>query len=198
MNEKTLVLFDFDGTLTYRDSSEAFYQFLYKSKIDYFFFNYVLCLKEALFLKLNIFDYLNLKKRRLHVHTSRFNDYQLQGLADEFRKKEFNNILIPNALIKLFWHKKEGHEIWIVSASYDFILDKWAAEVGVKLLTNRTFLDKNSRVLLGKDLNFEEKVNAVKNSVNLKEYKDIYAYGDSEGDNQMLEIATKRYYKYFY
>ena len=97
----------------------------------------------------------------------------------------------------MYWHKKEGHEVWIVSASYDFILDKWAEEVGAKLLTNRTFYDKNSRVLLGNDVNFEEKINVVKNSVNLKEYKDIYAYGDSEGDIQMLEIATKRYYKFF-
>ena len=42
-----------------------------------------------------------------------------------------------------------------------------------------------------------EKVNRINEVINLKEYLNIYAYGDSNGDKQMLKIATHAYYKYF-
>jgi HAD superfamily hydrolase (TIGR01490 family) len=197
MSVKTLALFDFDGTLTSRDSSVAFYQFIYKSKTYFFIFNYIICFKELLFFIFNNSNYLPLKKRRLFVHTSKLKDHELRLLVDAFRKKELNNILISSALNRLLWHKSEGHDVWIVSASYDFILDNWAAEMGVNLLTNKTFYDNNSRFLIGKDINFEEKVNAIKKHLTIDEYKEIYAYGDSAGDKQMLEIATYKFYKFF-
>ena len=103
----------------------------------------------------------------------------------------------PKAIQRINWHKNQGHELWVISASYDFILEKWTRKIGVMLLTNKTFYNNGLRIQIGNDMNFEEKVNAIKNVVNLDEYNDIYAYGDSEGDNQMLGIATKKYYKYF-
>jgi phosphoserine phosphatase len=47
------------------------------------------------------------------------------------------------------------------------------------------------------DINFEEKLIQIKKVINLNEYNEIYAYGDSDGDKKMLEIATKSFYKYF-
>ncbi len=32
---------------------------------------------------------------------------------------------------------------------------------------------------------------------NLKEYEEIYVYGDSSGDKPMMELATKSFYKPF-
>lgn len=194
---KTLVLFDFDGTMTYEDSSNAFFKFIYTSKVKYLFFNYILCFKELLFLGLKLSNYLILKKKRLSIHTSKFNNYQLEFLSSEFRSKVFDQILIPNAINKLFWHKNQGHDIWIVSASYDFILEKWASKIEVNVLTNKTFFDNKTRIIVGNDVNFEEKVNRLRNLINLDEFQEVYAYGDSEGDKYMLEIATRKFYRFF-
>lgn len=42
-----------------------------------------------------------------------------------------------------------------------------------------------------------EKVNRIRNAVDLSNYDDIYAYGDSKGDSGMLDLATRRFYRSF-
>ena len=197
MVKKTLVLFDFDGTITYKDSADSFYKFLYNSPLLFIFKNYFLCFRLIILLKMKLISYIILKKKRLLIHTSKIDTNKLLAISEKFRNTEFQKILIPAALDKIQWHKNEGHEIWIISASYDFILEKWAQENQINLITNKTiYLDKK-RLLINNDINFEEKLIHIKKAINLNEYFEIYAYGDSEGDKNMLEIATKRYYKYF-
>jgi phosphatidylglycerophosphatase C len=195
--KKTLALFDFDNTITYVDSSLSFYKFLYNSKILFLYNHYFLCFNYVLLNRFRLINYLKLKRKRLDIHTSKFDDSQLLNLSEVFYEKCFHKILNPKAIQRINWHKNQGHELWVISASYDFILEKWTRKIGVMLLTNKTFYNNGLRIQIGNDMNFEEKVNAIKNVVNLDEYNDIYAYGDSEGDNQMLGIATKKYYKYF-
>ena len=44
---------------------------------------------------------------------------------------------------------------------------------------------------------FIEKGNRVKEAYNLDDYDRIYAYGDSRGDKELLELADKSFYKPF-
>jgi phosphatidylglycerophosphatase C len=197
MTEKTLVLFDFDGTITSKDSSDTFYKFLYNSPVHFIFNNYFFCFRLLILLKIKLISYIILKKKRLLIHTSKIDENKLLTISEKFRTTELQKILIPAALDKIQWHKNQGHEIWIISASYDFILEKWAQENQLNLITNKTTYLNNKRLLCNNDINFEEKLVQIKKVINLNEYSEIYAYGDSEGDKKMLEIATKRYYKYF-
>jgi HAD superfamily hydrolase (TIGR01490 family) len=197
MTEKTLVLFDFDGTITNKDSSKTFYKFLYNSSLHFIFNNYFFCFRLIILLKMNLISYVKLKKKRLLIHTSKIDTNELISISEKFRTTQLQKILIPAALDKIQWHKNQGHEIWIISASYDFILEKWAQENQLNLITNKTIYLNKKRLLINNDINFEEKLIQIKKAINLNEYFEIYAYGDSEGDNKMLEIATKRYYKYF-
>jgi phosphoserine phosphatase len=43
----------------------------------------------------------------------------------------------------------------------------------------------------------EEKVRRIRASYNLDEFNHIYAYGDSEGDKAMLDLAHEHDYKHF-
>ena len=43
----------------------------------------------------------------------------------------------------------------------------------------------------------QEKVNRIKESYDLSKYDLIYAYGDSRGDKEMLELANNSFYKPF-
>jgi phosphatidylglycerophosphatase C len=56
---------------------------------------------------------------------------------------------------------------------------------------------KNSPGSASRNCYGEEKVRRIKTSYNLDEFDHIYAYGDSEGDKAMLDLAHERYYKHF-
>ena len=42
-----------------------------------------------------------------------------------------------------------------------------------------------------------EKVNRIRQEYDLSQWDFIYAYGDSRGDQEMLDLADERYYKFF-
>ena len=195
--KKTIALFDFDGTITTKDSTKYFYKFLYKSNLQYWLFNYLYCLRLIILLKLRVINYLPLKKYRLEVHTSKFNDKKFKQLIADFYTKVFSSLLNPRALERINWHKKLGHEVWVISASYDFLLNRWSQDNDIKLITNKTIIENERRIIIDSDVNFEEKLKYIKHYINLEEYSEIYAYGDSDGDKAMLNIADFKFYKPF-
>ena len=195
--KKTLALFDFDGTITVIDSTFSFYRFLYESRVFFLFNHYLLCFHYVLLNRLNLISYLTLKEKRLDIHTSKFNESEILKLSEEHYKKCFFNILNSKAIDRINWHKNQGHEVWVISASYDFLLQKWSAENGLNLITNKTSIDHFTRRINGRDVNYESKVEYLKLKVDLKSYSEIYAYGDSEGDKAMLDIANFKFYKPF-
>lgn len=195
--KKTLALFDFDGTITVMDSTLSFYKFLYNSKVLFLYNHYFLCLHYVMLYRLKLISYLILKKKRLDIHTSKFNDSEILKLSEEYYKKYFFKLLNPKAIDRINWHKNQGHELWVISASYDFLLQKWSMENGLNLITNKTSLDNCKRQINGMDVNYESKVEYLKLKVDLESYSDIYAYGDSDGDKAMLDIANFKFYKPF-
>ena len=195
--KKTLALFDFDGTISFIDTTLSFYKFLYNSKVLFLYNHYFLCLHYVLFYRLKLISYIILKKKRLDIHTSKFNDSEILKLSEDYHKKHFFELLNPKAIDRINWHKNQGHELWVISASYDFLLRKWSMENGVNLITNKTSLDNCKRLINGRDVNYESKVEYLKLEVDLKSYSEIYAYGDSEGDKAMLDVANFKFYKPF-
>jgi phosphatidylglycerophosphatase C len=195
--KKSIALFDFDGTITIQDSTQSFYRYLYKSKYLYFLFHYVLCLWDFFLYRMKFTSYIQLKAKRLHIHTSKFTESDFLNLTEEYYNKHFISLLNPKAIDRISWHKNQGHDVWIISASYDFLLNKWAFENSINLITNKTAVEHSKRRMLGKDVNYYAKVEYLMTEVDLNHYKDIYAYGDSEGDSAMLSIANYKYFKPF-
>jgi HAD superfamily phosphoserine phosphatase-like hydrolase len=140
---------------------------------------------------------MTLKEKRLDIHTSKFNESEILKLSEEYYKNCFFNILNSKAIDRINWHKNQGHELWVISASYDFLLQKWSTENGLNLITNKTSIYHFKRRINGRDVNYESKVEYLKLKVDLKSYSEIYAYGDSEGDKAMLDIANFKFYKPF-
>jgi HAD superfamily hydrolase (TIGR01490 family) len=195
--KKAIALFDFDGTITTFDSVHYFYKSLYKSTFNYLFYNYVLCFWHIILYRIKLIGYFPLKAWRLHIHTSKFTNEELYNLSSEFYSKYFPDLLNPVALQRIQWHKNQGHDVWVISASYDFLLHEWAIKNDINLITNRTTVNQKKRYLIGKDVNFEAKVEYLKLQINLDDYSDIYAYGDSVADNALLSIAHFKFYKPF-
>ena len=195
--KKTIALFDFDGTITFLDSTQSFYRYLYKSRLSFFVNHYIFCLWYLVLYRINIKSYLKLKDKRLDIHTSKYNEAEFFNLTEDFYKKFFISLLNPKAIERIRWHKNHGHDIWVISASYDFLLQKWTDQNSISLITNKTTMINSKRVMLGKDVNYEVKLEYLRQQVNLEEYSEIYAYGDSDGDKAMLSIANFKFYKPF-
>jgi HAD superfamily phosphoserine phosphatase-like hydrolase len=102
------------------------------------------------------------------------------------------------ALDRIEWHKQQGDEIVVVSASLDVYLEHWCRSIGVGVIC--TELEDAAGTLTGRyikgDCAGAEKVRRIRARYDLNRFSRIYAYGDSEDDREMLEIAHEKYYRW--
>jgi phosphatidylglycerophosphatase C len=191
-----IALFDFDGTISQSDSFSHFLEFSSKNPIDFFIKKYIKSFPSLVKYKLNLISLGDLKARRVNIFLSEFSKSDLILLSEKFTKTILEKIIYPKALDRINWHKSNNHEIYIVSASFDFCLKLWCEKMKVKLITNE-FDFENSKLYMP-DCNYEEKVNRIRLAVpNLSKYEEVFAYGDSDGDSAMLEIADNKFFQFF-
>lgn len=192
-----LAIFDFDGTITYRDSFIDFiiHVYGYPRYVVGMLKNlpYLLAYKATL--------YPN-DKAKEKVLTHFFGGMQLdrfQELASVYSREKLPRIMKPSAMEKIRWHQAQGHEVVIVSASIDYWLTEWCTANGVALLATR--LDVKDGLITGKiagrNCYGPEKVVRIREIYDLNSYEYIYAYGDSAGDRELLEIAHEKGYRCF-
>jgi HAD superfamily phosphoserine phosphatase-like hydrolase len=95
--------------------------------------------------------------------------------------------------------KTAGFEIVVVSASADSWIKQWCDKFGLQLIASKLKLvgGKITGLLDGENCNGAEKVRRIRERYDLTEFSEIYCYGDSAGDKEMLAIATKSFFKPF-
>ena len=193
----TLVLFDFDGTLSYRDSFLNFLCFTlpkWKIAVGGFWLSPHL---TAYGLKLA--DNGAVKERIIRQFYRQWPIDYFQGLGHRFARERLPGLIRPDALDRLRWHQEQEHDIWVVSASLETYLLPWCQNQGVRCLATR--LEYKQGTLTGKlalpNCWGPEKVNRVRQVVEPELYPYVFAYGDSRGDREMLKLADYAYYRYF-
>jgi len=195
--DRALALFDFDGTLTKIDSLPDFIKFAVGKKSYYFG---LLLLSPILVLyKLKVIPNDAAKERLLGYFFQGWDNHTFQELADNYSLQQLNNIIRPEAMKRLIWHQKQGHKVVIVSASMECWLRGWCNKNKIELIA--TVLEVSQGKLTGrfasKNCNGLEKVYRVQLALDLSLYGCIYVYGDSQGDQDMLGLADKAYYRSF-
>ena len=195
--KKGLALFDFDGTITYKDSLLEFIKFA-SGKTSFY-------LVMALFSPLIIY-YVFIKKdgeiaKRL-VLSFLFKGKtktDLEKLGKDFAEHIIPSILLPKAIEEIDKHKEKGERIIVISASLEIWLKPWAESMELELIcTKMEFEDqKFSGHFASANCNGVEKVNRIKAFLNIDAYSPIYAYGNSSGDKPMLALADHGFYRHF-
>lgn len=194
---KGLALFDFDGTITSKDSLLEFIKFA-SGKVGFLLimglfspviFYYVFVKKDGEIAKMKVLSYLFKGKSK----------DELSGKGNEFAEKIIPNILLPKALNEIETFKAKGDRIIVISASLEIWLKPWTDKMGLELLcTKMEFIDgKFTGKFSTPNCNGQEKVNRIKSLLNIDEYKPVYAYGNSNGDKPMLGLADKTFYREF-
>lgn len=192
-----LALFDFDGTITTRDSLVDFIQFAVGKRAYYMG---LLALSPMLITYVIKLTPNDRAKERMIAHYFRgWDKARFEKIANSYALKEIDRIVRPDALSKMQWHQKQGDRVVVISASMKCWLKAWCAMQGAELLsTELEFVDERlSGRFKTKNCYGPEKVNRIKAYLNLKEYAYIYAYGDSSGDRELLALADEAYYKPF-
>ena len=194
---KIIAFFDFDGTITKRDSLIDFIKY-YFGRLSYY--KGILILSPMLLAyKLKIISNHSAKEKLISHFFKGLNSIHFQNIANMYSLEQMDKIIRHEALDKIKWHKEKGHKIVIVSASMECWLSAWCKKNKLELIATKLEI-KNNRLtgkFSSKNCYGVEKVNRIMENYNLKDFETIYAYGDSIGDRQMLEIADKKYYKCF-
>ncbi len=102
------------------------------------------------------------------------------------------------ALERIRWHKNQGDKIVVVSASLDLYLKPWCETYDLDLICSKLEV-KEGRLTgkyLGGDCTAGEKRTRVEKAYDLKNYKKVYAYGDTNEDNELLAMADVRYFRW--
>ena len=193
----SLAIFDFDGTITHKDSLPHFIKYAVGKPAYYVGLIRLSPMLMAYLFKLIANDVA--KAKLLAYFFKGWQASHFQTIADSYASKELDKIVRAKAIEKITWHQDEGHTVVIVSASIESWLQTWCEKRNLALIATRLAIKegKLTGALAGQNCYGIEKVNRLKARYNLADYSAIYAYGDSAGDKAMLALATQPYYKRF-
>jgi len=103
-------------------------------------------------------------------------------------------------LDRLAWHKGEGHDVVVVSASPQIYVDVIAEALGAQgAIGTRLAVDPLNQLtgsFLGRNCRGSEKMRRLNEWIEQRHYDEppiIYAYGNSRGDRRLLKGATHPY-----
>ncbi|WP_313029158.1 HAD family hydrolase [Soonwooa sp.] len=194
---KKLYVFDFDGTLTYKDTMFLYLKYFNPSKYRFQF------LKHApLFalVKLKLADAETVKKSFIASILKGQTETKLNQVADQFFEHQYPKLIRDNALDFIDKIKKEHTDSYIVTASLDIWVRPFAEKFGMQLLATKA--DYQNGVFTGnfatKNCNGEEKVVRIKEAISGRKFDKTIAFGDTSGDKPMLKWANESFYQFFH
>lgn len=196
MNRR-IAFFDFDGTITTRDTLLEFIK--YSKGRFRFYLGFLLNSPWLIAFKLKIISNQKGKERILShfFRNDSLEDFQQQ--CDRFATDQVPGLIRPKALREIARLQEAGFTIVIVSASPENWIREWSASLDVCLIATR--LATTGKKLTGRidgiNCHGKEKVRRIEQVYTLSDYNEIYAYGDSGGDRPMLGVANISFYKPF-
>src|SRR5258706_206489 len=118
----SLALFDFDGTITTRDS---FLQFALRAFSPVELARVLPALPSVVAWGTGVMDTQRAKEA---VTTRLFGGrsvHELEARGRRFASQQLRGLVRVGALARLSWHRRAGHEIAIVTASFRYLLPPW-------------------------------------------------------------------------
>jgi HAD superfamily hydrolase (TIGR01490 family) len=196
-NRPVVAAFDFDGTLTYRDTLLPF--LLRLAGWGGLVRGAVPLLPTLLGYALRLTPNDVAKERVLQRFLGGMEGEELHRAGARYADEQLPALVRPAALARLRWHQAQGHRCVVISASIEHYVAPWARAAGCHdVIATRLALDGTSRVTGrydGKNCYGMEKERRLRELLGVCEDFEIYAYGDSRGDRELLALADHAYYR---
>ena len=194
---RKLYCFDFDGTLTYKDTMFLYLKFYNASKFRIQFIKHI-----PLFtlLKLNLLDAEKVKKSFISSILKGQSKVKIEKKTQEFFDQYYPEIFRENALDFIKNIDYSQTDCYIVSASLDIWVKPFAEKFKMNLIATKAEFKNEvfTGNFVGKNCNGPEKVNRIKEEISDKKYDKTIAFGDTSGDQQMLDWANEGQFKFFH
>jgi len=188
---RTVAAFDVDGTLTYRDTLMPFLMHV-RGRLPVA--RAVAGAGPVLLRTAAGLESRRSAKEALLVRTLRgwWLD-ELRPLAEEYAQEVVERQLRPDRVQRLRWHQAQGHEVVLVSASPELYVGAVGRRLGcTAVLASRLEVDRRGRLtgrLFGDNVRGVEKERLLREWLGATRPQRLYAYGDSDGDAEMLAMA---------
>lgn len=197
LDPDALVAFDFDGTLTVRDSFIAF--LAWRAGPVRWGLGLVKLIPSVVAYGLDR-DRGRLKGRFVREFLGGQSVEAVEASARQFAQQHAQSLFRPDAVAAWRRWRKAGAKIVIVTASPEIIVAPFARGLGADMLIgSRLQVDENGRIrgpLEGANCRAVEKVTRLR-EVFGPDVRLTAAYGDTGGDRDMLQIAEERGYRVF-
>jgi len=192
-----LALFDFDGTIS---SKNSLADFIIYAIGHYRYYSGIILLSPVLLAwQIKIISAEQAKMKLLEYF---FKDWQLsvfKETAHQYSTEKLTHIIRPKALQKIVWHQAQGDTVVVVSASLKCWLQGWCEQQNIQLIATEWAIGQSSLIAKTHSENCqgEEKARRIRAAYDLEKFEHIYAYGDSSGDKEMLALADEVHYRPF-
>lgn len=191
--------FDFDGTLTHRDTLFPFLRFI--SGLPVFAVKSIRVVPVLCRLAVRNIDNQRAKETVLRRFISGRSRRELVELGIKFSEERISRMLRTEAINRLSWHQRQGHTCILVSASLDVYLEHWSRSLKFDALAcSRLDYDDEGRAtgaLFGRNCHGAEKLRRLHELIDAAKITELYAYGDSSGDRELLAAADHAYFRKF-
>lgn len=197
IDKPVVAAFDFDGTMTRGDTLFPF--LLYAAGPARFFRLFTLLLPTLFGYKLGTIKNNTAKEKVFTRFFSGTGIDSLQKIAHQFSTQKLPGLIRPEAMRRFKWHKQQGHRCVLISASLDIYLQPWALSIGFDdVISSSLETGEDGRVtgkLAGANCFGTEKARRLEALMGDRSRYELYAYGDSNGDKELLSMADYAYYR---
>lgn len=191
-----LALFDFDGTITHGDSWTPFMKLAMSPGRKVVGYTVLLPVGAGYYAGL----VAGRTARPLYAHVA-FRGVEAGRVRDigcRYASEVLPGTLRSRALEQIAWHQGNGDTVVVVSGSLAVYVQPWCESASIDCIA--TELEERRGRLTGHYLGGEctgtEKAVRIRQRYDLRQYREIYAYGDTTEDREMLALANRRYYRW--
>lgn len=188
---RKIAVFDFDGTLTTKDTLLEFVKYTH-GKLA-FFIGFAFYSPLLVLIKLHLYPNWKAKQKVFSYFYNGMQHDKFVSYGEKFAEY-VENIRKESTITRLNELKREGTYIYVISASIDEWVRPFCNRLGVKDVLGTKVEVINGKLtgkFLTKNCYGQEKVNRLLEvEPNRKEYY-LYAFGDSRGDEEILEFADE-------
>ena len=193
-----LAIFDIDYTITKKETLMEFYKYSLEEDIKNIRF-LPRALYSGLMYGVGIYDERRVKECFLKF-IDNIEEEKLQDLVKRFYKNRLSKILYKDAVDMMYKLKKEGYDIYLISASPEFYINEfYNIDVVDKVIGTRFEFKEGKfiRKMVGSNCKGEEKVKRLKEVLTKEnievDFKNSYMFSDSLSDKPLLDLVGKPY-----
>jgi len=190
-----LALFDFDGTLTTRETLPDFLRAAITG--PRLALGRLLFALPVLAYRLGLLPVHVLRRWLIRFAFSGMRRADIEAAGRRFAAEVLPALIRPEMQARIDAHRAQGDTIVVVSGGFDVYLAPWCAAHGIELVCSslETDGDRLTGRYAGAQCVADEKARRVRARYDLDAFREVHAHGDTHEDHALLALAQTATYR---